>query len=948
MLYLHGWRRVLQFVCTNVQNCLFCRMANIIEFLSDGIYEEEGMDTEPPGDGIVDIPSSETEGGNLGDDEEKDSSILNSSSDSTLVQNVPSVGPSDRHTTESVPMDQTGAHTVASVSSTHVSVGRVSVAGVHTTGDSVEIPSLRCSVHTKSWQPGCAVCDQALLLSSKTTDIDPRMAVADRLLGRQSTKPTYAVELGLVGLEVARHVCHQPEPMTARQASQLMQTHLKLPPAQELELNSDLQAEAFFQDFEKQRAFQQQFEYKRKLLGLLKGIRASMTPLFALTDELEGFEAKLKLFCGELGITLAELDGDSGFQKGIGPDPHPIILKPIVAGPDISVPLVNPADMLGDLGLTPDMLVRVKERVNQVHQANSGAVDAVLGRLQDSFRHVYDLSAKMTFATSEHLNVFFRLSGFHDDALRRLVRHKLLTLFKPKVRKAVMKGAGQNKVGLFGGDEAVSNRIVESRKKDGIIRSAILTPATGKQKSKSKKKSSKTKTGTKGASSKKDGAAGKAGATKKTKKSKVAKVKAKKAKADSAAKTDGAGAAPQESGESSITAVLSSLHTESLKGDVISDIRRETSWPSSFPLKSAVEAVTNAGFKPEYISSALASPIGGRLSHAIDSYRNIKSDARIIQILKSGYQIPFKFRTPVQVRSQKTPQPATIAARTVLDEEVQGLISKNAVKVVQPVHGQYVSSYFAVPKSKRSPDKWRPILNLKRFNSSVRKISFRMEEVAWIRQWLRSGAWFCGIDIKDAFLHVPIHRKFRKFLRFEWGGKLLEWQVLPFGLTCSPRILTTMVRPIAGYLRDKFGILLSTFMDDMLTQAKSRKLARYETHVVCLVFMCCGWSLNWTKTILEPTQTPVHLGFLFDSTNKTIAIPEDKIQRLVTWTKSLLIDPVTTQANLESLVGTMVSVMPACPLAPLYYRALQRVLIKSLRSGRRESKKVSLSSTRQK
>ena len=81
------------------------------------------MDTEPPGDGIVDIPSSETEGGNLGDDEEKDSSILNSSSDSTLVQKVPSIGPSDRHTTESVPMDQTGAHTVASVSSTHVSVG---------------------------------------------------------------------------------------------------------------------------------------------------------------------------------------------------------------------------------------------------------------------------------------------------------------------------------------------------------------------------------------------------------------------------------------------------------------------------------------------------------------------------------------------------------------------------------------------------------------------------------------------------------------------------------------------------------------------------------------------------------------------------------------------------------------------------------------------------------
>ena len=82
---------------------------------------------------------------------------------------------------------------------------------------------------------------------------------------------------------------------------------------------------------------------------------------------------------------------------------------------------------------------------------------------------------------------------------------------------------------------------------------------------------------------------------------------------------------------------------------------------------------------------------------------------------------------------------------------------------------------------------------------------------------------------------------------------------------------------------------------------------------------------------------------MFDSSNKTIAIPEDKIQILVIWTKSLLANPVTTQAKLKSLVGIMVSVMPACPLAPLYYRALQRVLLKSLRSGRRKSKIVSVS-----
>ena len=52
----------------------------------------------------------------------------------------------------------------------------------------------------------------------------------------------------------------------------------------------------------------------------------------------------------------------------------------------------------------------------------SRAVDAVLGRLCDVFLHVYDLSANLTFATSEHLAVFFKLLDFHDNALRSLVR----------------------------------------------------------------------------------------------------------------------------------------------------------------------------------------------------------------------------------------------------------------------------------------------------------------------------------------------------------------------------------------------------------------------------------------------------------------------------------------------------------------------------------------------
>ena len=44
-------------------------------------------------------------------------------------------------------------------------------------------------------------------------------------------------------------------------------------------------------------------------------------------------------------------------------------------------------------------------------------------------------------------------------------------------------------------------------------------------------------------------------------------------------------------------------------------------------------------------------------------------------------------------------------ASNIFDTEVQGLLERGAICKVDQVKGQYVSSYFAVPKSIRNPDK---------------------------------------------------------------------------------------------------------------------------------------------------------------------------------------------------------------------------------------------------
>ena len=84
-----------------------------------------------------------------------------------------------------------------------------------------------------------------------------------------------------------------------------------------------------------------------------------------------------------------------------------------------------------------------------------------------------------------------------------------------------------------------------------------------------------------------------------------------------------------------------------------------------------------------------------------------------------------------------------------------------------------------------------------------------------------------------------------------------------------------MVKPILFFLRGK-NISLTAFMDDFTNQAKYMCKAIFETYVIVLVFMCCGWFITWMKTYMDPTWIPIHLGVLWDTSEVTIAQPEDK------------------------------------------------------------------------
>ena len=146
--------------------------------------------------------------------------------------------------------------------------------------------------------------------------------------------------------------------------------------------------------------------------------------------------------------------------------------------------------------------------------------------------------------------MFFRLSGFHDEALGSLLRHRLLLLSEPIGSRVDVGSARQIGVDLPVGDKMDPLGSVQSRF-SGNPFSVPPPPTNYKPKSKKKqKKKVSSKAGISGSSYNKDGEVLDAGWVKVMKNYQATKkARVKDTKADNAAKTDGASAAPQDSGE---------------------------------------------------------------------------------------------------------------------------------------------------------------------------------------------------------------------------------------------------------------------------------------------------------------------------------------------------------------------------------------------------------------
>ena len=124
--------------------------------------------------------------------------------------------------------------------------------------------------------------------------------------------------------------------------------------------------------------------------------------------------------------------------------------------------------------------------------------------------------------------------------------------------------------------------------------------------------------------------------------------------------------------------------------------------------------------------------------------------------------------------------------KRALEDQIQQLLDKGAVVRVPWGLGFYSRMFLAW----KSSGSWRPILDLSVFNKYVKTSSFRMETVQSILLSIRQNDWMASIDLRDAYLQVPIHPSSQRYLSFYVAQGVFQFRALCFGLTTAPQVFT--------------------------------------------------------------------------------------------------------------------------------------------------------------
>lgn len=255
------------------------------------------------------------------------------------------------------------------------------------------------------------------------------------------------------------------------------------------------------------------------------------------------------------------------------------------------------------------------------------------------------------------------------------------------------------------------------------------------------------------------------------------------------------------------------------------------------------------------------------LQDMISSYKPIKTETTDIQM-----SINLKNETPITHRPRRLPFPE----RKIVDDQVTKWLEDG---VVEQCSSEFSSQVVVVKKKDGTP---RVCIDYRQLNKNVIKDSYPLPLIDDLLDKLQDANMFSTIDLRNAFFHLEIEPKSRKYTSFVTHNGQYQFLRAPFGLCISPTVFQRYINTIFKDLIIKGHVLI--YMDDVIIPSKNEKEGIERLKSVFSLASSYGLDINFQKCKFLSKQIEflghvIENGKLYPSPQKVKAVlnfPEPK------------------------------------------------------------------------
>ncbi len=330
---------------------------------------------------------------------------------------------------------------------------------------------------------------------------------------------------------------------------------------------------------------------------------------------------------------------------------------------------------------------------------------------------------------------------------------------------------------------------------------------------------------------------------------------------------------------------------------------------------------------PQWPQTVSKGPIGGRLSQYYQNWAVITDDDWTLRTIKYGLTWDWVHQCPPPLSrhsiecGQVRPELLPLYREAIHNDLQDGFIEV----VPDTVSLGFYSRYWLKVKPDTDSEgklKYRRLLDLSFLNKYIDNDTFTMETAETIRSVIEIGEYTTSIDYQDAYFHILINKRFRKYLRFAFEGVTYQLRVLPQGANISPRVFTAIIAPIKQFchLRE---IKLYQYLDDWLVRHKIPCILKEHTGFVINIAEHCGFVRSVSKCDLVPKQVFKFLGYMFDTIRGLVTPPENRWVKLDPAIKSFMKSAFQTGHEWQKLIGILVALSKLVPLGMCRLRPIQ-------------------------